>query len=74
MLHWGLLGTLTAETPMPQVLYNLFEWPLQKGSRLAIIGISNTHDLPDKFLPRIVRRVTNSAANWNFKSRMILCA
>jgi hypothetical protein len=40
---------------MPQVLYNLFQWPLLKGSRLAVIGISNTHDLPDKFLPRIAR-------------------
>lgn len=38
-----------------QVLYNLFQWPLLKGSRLAVIGISNTHDLPDKFLPRIAR-------------------
>jgi hypothetical protein len=41
--------------PMSQVLYNLFQWPLLKASRLAVIGISNTHDLPDKFLPRIAR-------------------
>lgn len=41
--------------PMLQVLYNLFQWPLLKASRLAVIGISNTHDLPDKFLPRIAR-------------------
>ena len=40
---------------MLQVLYNLFQWPLLKASRLAVIGISNTHDLPDKFLPRIAR-------------------
>lgn len=26
------------------VLYNLFEWPTAPGARLAVIGISNTHD------------------------------
>lgn len=38
-----------------QVLYNLFEWPLREGSRLAVIGISNTHDLDSRVLPRIAR-------------------
>ena len=31
------------------------EWPTRKGSRLAVIGIANTMDLPERFLPRIAR-------------------
>lgn len=37
------------------VLYNLFEWPLRRGSRLAVMGIANTHDLDERVLPRIAR-------------------
>lgn len=40
-----------------QVLYQLFDWPSQPGSRLAIIGISNTHDLDQRVLPRIASRL-----------------
>jgi Cdc6-like AAA superfamily ATPase len=40
-----------------QVLYQLFDWPSQPGSRLAIIGISNTHDLDQLVLPRIASRL-----------------
>ena len=36
-----------------QVLYNLFEWPTRPGARLAVIGIANTLDLPERLLPRI---------------------
>ncbi|WIA29405.1 hypothetical protein OEZ86_011909 [Tetradesmus obliquus] len=39
------------------VLYQLFDWPSQPGSRLAIIGISNTHDLDQRVLPRIASRL-----------------
>ena len=42
-------------TRTQRVLYNLMEWPLRKGSRLAVIGIANTMDLPERFLPRICR-------------------
>lgn len=35
------------------MLYNLFEWPTRPGARLAIIGIANTLDLPERLLPRI---------------------
>lgn len=45
---------------MVQVLYNLFEWPMRKGSRLAVIGIANTMDLPERFLPRIASRLSGS--------------
>ncbi|KAL4423946.1 hypothetical protein ABPG75_001247 [Micractinium tetrahymenae] len=39
------------------VLYNLFEWPGRKGSRLSIIGIANTMDLPERLHPRIGSRL-----------------
>ena len=38
------------------VLYNLFEWPARPASGLAVIGIANTMDLPDRLLPRIASR------------------
>jgi Cdc6-like AAA superfamily ATPase len=40
-----------------QVLYQLFDWPNQPGSRLAVLGISNTHDLDQRVLPRIASRL-----------------
>ena len=42
--------------PSPQtVLYNLFDWPGRRGSRLSIIGVANTMDLPERLHPRIGR-------------------
>ena len=37
------------------ILYNLFGWPQQPGAKLAIIGIANTLDLPERLLPKIAR-------------------
>jgi cell division control protein 6 len=34
-------------------LYRLFEWSLQKSSRLVLVGIANALDLTDRFLPRL---------------------
>ncbi|KID90026.1 cell division control protein Cdc6 [Metarhizium guizhouense ARSEF 977] len=34
-------------------LYRVFEWSLQKSSRLTLIGIANALDLTDRFLPRL---------------------
>ena len=39
------------------VLYNLFEWPHRQGSRLCVISIANTMDLPERMLPRITSRL-----------------
>ncbi|OAA49240.1 cell division control protein Cdc6 [Metarhizium rileyi] len=36
-----------------ECLYRVFEWSLQKSSRLALIGIANALDLTDRFLPRL---------------------
>ena len=47
-------------TRKQEVLYNLFEWSLsapRRGvPRLAVIGIANTMDLPERLLPRILSR------------------
>jgi origin recognition complex subunit 1 len=40
-----------------QVLYNLCEWPSRPGARLALLGIANTLDLPDRLAPRIASRL-----------------
>lgn len=40
----------------PESLYRVFEWSLQKTSRLALIGIANALDLTDRFLPRLKSR------------------
>ncbi|KAL4730059.1 AAA ATPase [Fusarium chlamydosporum] len=34
-------------------LYRVFEWSLQKNSRLLLVGIANALDLTDRFLPRL---------------------
>jgi hypothetical protein len=59
-----LLRHVHAAVPAPlsccttgQVLYQVFDWPNQPGSRLAVIGISNTHDLDQRVLPRIASRL-----------------
>lgn len=39
------------------VLYNVFGWPHCPGARLAIIGIANTLDLPQRLMPKIARCV-----------------
>ncbi|KAI0842811.1 cell division control protein Cdc6 [Hypoxylon sp. FL0890] len=37
-------------------LYQLFEWSMQKSSRLVLVGIANALDLTDRFLPRLKSR------------------
>ncbi|ETO28566.1 hypothetical protein RFI_08563 [Reticulomyxa filosa] len=38
------------------VLYQLFEWCKRDGSQLVVVGISNSIDLTDRFLPRLAAR------------------
>lgn len=40
----------------PESLYRVFEWSLQKTSRLTLVGIANALDLTDRFLPRLKSR------------------
>ena len=56
-----------------QVLYNLFEWPVRKGSRLAVIGVANTMDLPERLLPRIASRLGSRSALSQFSSPPKVC-
>ncbi|KAI9832375.1 MAG: hypothetical protein M1819_004363 [Sarea resinae] len=39
-----------------EMLYTLFEWSLQRSSRLILVGIANALDLTDRFLPRLKAR------------------
>lgn len=39
------------------VLYNILDWPNRPNSKLVVIGIANTMDLPEKLLPRISSRM-----------------
>ena len=39
-----------------EILYKLFEWSLQKSSRVVLLGIANALDLTDRFLPRLKAR------------------
>ncbi|PGH11500.1 hypothetical protein AJ79_04875 [Helicocarpus griseus UAMH5409] len=36
-----------------ETLYTMFEWSLQPGSHLVLIGIANALDLTDRFMPRL---------------------
>jgi Cdc6-like AAA superfamily ATPase len=44
-------------TKKQTVLYNLFDWPTHRHSRLVVIGIANTMDLPERMLPRVHSRL-----------------
>ncbi len=39
-----------------EILYSLFDWSLNRSSRLILIGIANALDLTDRFLPRLKAR------------------
>ncbi|KAK4764208.1 hypothetical protein SAY87_013646 [Trapa incisa] len=39
------------------VLYNILHWPTKSSSKLIVIGIANTMDLPEKLLPKISSRM-----------------
>ncbi|XP_048352911.1 origin recognition complex subunit 1 isoform X2 [Sphaerodactylus townsendi] len=37
-------------TRKQNVMYNLFDWPTQKGSKLIVLAIANTMDLPERIM------------------------
>lgn len=39
-----------------EIMYSLFDWSLNRSSRLILIGIANALDLTDRFLPRLKAR------------------
>ena len=44
-------------TKRQTLLYNLFNWPAYSNSKLVIIAIANTMDLPERFLSKIKSRI-----------------
>lgn len=40
-----------------KVLYDLLEWPTRPQAHMAVIGIANTMDLPERMLPRLGSRL-----------------
>ena len=44
-------------TKKQTLLYNLFDWPCNAQSRLLVIAIANTMDLPEKLQPKIASRI-----------------
>ena len=44
-------------TQTQSVLYNIFDWRAYKASNIAVIGIANTMDLPERLLPKIASRL-----------------
>ena len=44
-------------TKKQTLLYNLFDWPSHPGSRLLIISIANTMDLPERLSAKISSRI-----------------
>lgn len=47
-------------TKKQTLLYNLFDWPCHAHSRLLIIAIANTMDLPEKLQSKIASRIGNN--------------
>lgn len=47
-------------TPKQTLLYNLFEWPCNQNSRLLVISIANTMDLPERLQGKIKSRMGNN--------------
>ena len=51
-------------TKSQQVVYQLFDWPLLVNSKLVLITISNTMDLPERLMPRVASRLGLSRLNY----------
>jgi origin recognition complex subunit 1 len=42
-------------TPKQDVVYNFFNWPQLEQSRLIVIAVANTHDMPERTMSNKVR-------------------
>ena len=51
-------------TPKQDVVYNFFNWPTLVGSKLVVIAVANTMDLPERVMTGRVRsRLGKSSTN-----------
>eukprot|EP00166_Cyanidium_caldarium_P004029 ctg_4089.g544 len=53
----AMLTSAAAPAASQKVLYDFLDWPTRPHSGLAVIGIANTLDLPERLLPRIASRL-----------------
>ncbi len=51
-------------TKSQTVCYKLFDWPSFANSRLIVIAISNTMDLPERLIPRVASRLGMARLNF----------
>ena len=56
-------------TKSQTVCYKLFDWPTLQNSKLSIIAISNTMDLPERLIPRVASRLGLNRLNFMPYSR-----
>lgn len=51
-------------TKSQAVVYQLFDWPLLPESKLVLLTISNTMDLPERLMPRVASRLGLARLNY----------
>lgn len=56
-------------TKNQRILYNIFDWSRRHGSKLAVVAISNTVDLPTQFIPRVQSRLGLSSVIFSAYNR-----
>lgn len=56
-------------TKKQTLLYNLFDWPCHQNSKLLVIAIANTMDLPERFNAKIKSRIGNTRVVYEPYSR-----
>ncbi|EER05331.1 origin recognition complex subunit, putative [Perkinsus marinus ATCC 50983] len=52
-------------TKQQKVLYCLFDWPTLPTSKLAVVAIANTMDLPERMIPRVASRLGFGRVNFS---------
>ena len=57
-------------TKTQNLLYNIFDWPTKKNSKLIVLAIANTMDLPERFMLKFSSRIAFTRLSfqpYNFK-------